>query len=206
MPMKKIFDQAKWVILFNLAYILPAAIYFAVSRNYEFLWYLGVLLFFFALIVMTLPKSGFNALILWGLSLWGLLHLAGGGVVLRGTVLYDWVLLPLVHDGEITILKYDQALHFYGFALTTYVGYFLLRKHLRPEANWKTIYFILFGFGMGMGALNEVVEFIAVLTAPETGVGGYINTALDLSFNLLGVLFALLWIHLRERRSPSLSF
>jgi len=39
---------------------------------------------------------------------------------------------------------------------------------------------------MGFGALNEVVEFIATLTIPETNVGDYINTGWDLVYNLLG--------------------
>ena len=53
---------------------------------------------------------------------------------------------------------------------------------------------------MGMGALNEVVEFMAVLNAPETGVGGYFNTALDLTFNMLGVLFALAAISICRKK------
>ena len=40
--------------------------------------------------------------------------------------------------------------------------------------------------GMGLGALNEVVEFVAVLTMPETNVGGYTNTGWDLVSNLAG--------------------
>jgi hypothetical protein len=47
--------------------------------------------------------------------------------------------------------------------------------------------------GMGLGALNEIVEFIAVLTLPETGVGGYVNTSLDLTANTIGAAFFLTW-------------
>jgi len=190
----------KVILGFNLAYIVPASLYFAFSRNFEFLWYLAVLIFLFGLILWTLPKSRFDSFILGGLSLWGFLHLAGGGVVVSGEALYDLVLIPIVSWGEIVLIKYDQALHFYGFALTTSIGYHLLRGQLMPMASRKTVGFILFGFGMGMGALNEVVEFIAVLTAPETGVGGYINTALDLTFNMLGVIFALTLISLKRKR------
>jgi len=188
----------KMVLGFNLAYIVPASIYFVLSRNFEFLWYLAVLIFLFGLILWTLPKSRFDGLILVGLSLWGFLHLAGGGLSVHGEALYDLVLFPIISQGEIVVLKYDQALHFYGFALTTYIGYHLLRSQLLPTASHRTVAFILFGFGMGMGALNEVVEFIAVLTAPETGVGGYINTALDLTFNMLGTIFALIMIRVKE--------
>ena len=44
--------------------------------------------------------------------------------------------------------------------------------------------------GMGFGALNEVIEFIAVLTIPNTNVGGYENTAWDMVSNLVGSVIA----------------
>jgi hypothetical protein len=43
---------------------------------------------------------------------------------------------------------------------------------------------------MGFGALNEVIEFIAVLTIPNTNVGGYVNTGFDLVSNLVGCVIA----------------
>jgi hypothetical protein len=58
---------------------------------------------------------------------------------------------------------------------------------------------------MGFGALNEVIEFIAVLTIPHTNVGGYINTGWDLVFNLLGALTAaaaIRWHYARVRQNP----
>jgi len=44
--------------------------------------------------------------------------------------------------------------------------------------------------GMGFGAANEVVEFIATLTLPGTNVGGYANTGWDLVANSVGCLIA----------------
>jgi len=40
--------------------------------------------------------------------------------------------------------------------------------------------------GSGIGAVNEIIEFIAVKSVPETNVGGYDNTLWDLIFNLFG--------------------
>jgi hypothetical protein len=54
--------------------------------------------------------------------------------------------------------------------------------------------------GMGFGALNEVIEFIAVLTLPNTNVGGYENTGWDLVANLVGTIIAALVIRLGARR------
>ena len=55
--------------------------------------------------------------------------------------------------------------------------------------------------GMGFGAANEVVEFIATRVLPETNVGGYENTGWDLVSNTAGCLIAAGLIHARARNS-----
>lgn len=47
---------------------------------------------------------------------------------------------------------------------------------------------------MGLGALNEVSEFSAVMAFSRTGVGGYYNIVLDLTFNLIGAAGAVLLV------------
>lgn len=54
--------------------------------------------------------------------------------------------------------------------------------------------------GMGLGALNEVIEFIITLLVPENNVGGYVNTALDLVYNMVGAVIAALVIRFWPRR------
>jgi hypothetical protein len=54
--------------------------------------------------------------------------------------------------------------------------------------------------GMGFGALNEIVEFVAVLSVPSTNVGGYINTGWDLVSNLVGCVLAAVAIRVCSRR------
>ncbi len=49
---------------------------------------------------------------------------------------------------------------------------------------------------MGLGAVNEIIEFIAVVVFPNTNVGGYVNTALDLVFNAAGAITAMVLVHL----------
>jgi hypothetical protein len=44
--------------------------------------------------------------------------------------------------------------------------------------------------GMGLGSLNEIIEFVAVLAIPGTNVGGYENTGWDLVANMVGALTA----------------
>jgi hypothetical protein len=56
--------------------------------------------------------------------------------------------------------------------------------------------------GMGVGALNEVVEFFASRTF-AANVGGYVNTGWDLVANLLGCAVAASALYVRGRaRTP----
>jgi len=192
--------KGEWfLILFNLAYILGFTAYYVAIRNFEFLWYVAVLVFFFALIISTIKRSKFDYIILWSLSLWGLMHMAGGGVVVAGDVLYAFPLIPIAGSGDLFILKYDQFVHFFGFGVATLVVHHLLKPYLNEKTNWKVVYPILVVAGAGLGVLNEIVEFVAVLVFSETGVGGYANMALDLVFNTLGAVTAVLFIHIRRR-------
>ncbi|HLD98314.1 MAG TPA: DUF2238 domain-containing protein [Candidatus Nanoarchaeia archaeon] len=196
--------KGEWfLILFNLAYVIAFAVYYISIKNYEFLWYVLVLVFFFLVIGLTLRKTNFNYLILWGLSLWGLLHMSGGGLIIRGDVLYGLELIHLFDIGDTYVLKFDQFVHAFGFSVTTLVAWHLLKPYLNQKTNYKVIYVLLVAIAMGAGVLNEIVEFIAVVVAPETGVGGYYNTALDLVFNTIGSVIAVIFIHFKYRKNKN---
>jgi len=184
------------IIFFTLSYILGFLIYYLSIKNYDFLWYIAVLLIFFALILFTLHRSKFDYIILGGLSIWGLLHVAGGGLIIQGKVLYAFEVARLFQAGDTVLLKYDQIVHFWGFGVSALVVYHLLCPYLNNKTNWKIVFPIVVASGMGLGALNEIIEFIAVLSFSETGVGGYYNTSFDLVFNFLGAIAAVLFIKL----------
>jgi len=186
--------------LFSLAYTVGFGAYHVASANYEFLWYAAVLVLFLILLVTTIHTSKFSPLILWGLSIWGLLHMAGGSIPVGDGVLYGAQLLNIISDGEIAILKYDQFVHAYGFAIATLVAHHLLALRWKEGASKALLYALAAGVGMGLGALNEIVEFIAVLTFPETGVGGYFNTALDLVSNMVGAVGAAFFLAWRNHK------
>ena len=195
----------RWLILFNLLYVLVFAVYYLSIKNYEFLWYVAILVFFLTLILATLNRTRFDGVVLGGLSLWGLLHLAGGGVRVGDGVLYKFIVFDLIGSGDSQILKFDQVVHFFGFGVATIVFYHLLRAYLGERVNYKVLYSLLALGGMGFGALNEVIESAAVVFFGQTGVGGYWNIALDLVFNMLGAIGAVIFIHLyyRRRATPS---
>ena len=197
-------DRQKWALLiFNGLYVAGFAIYFVAIRNYEFLWYVAIVIFFLTLVYATLRRSAFPPHILWGLSLWGLLHMAGGGIRIGDHVLYGQILVPFIGAGESAVLKYDQAVHAFGFMVATLVVFHLLRPQLAAAPNWKMVYFAAALAGMGLGALNEIVEFIPVALGLPTGVGGYFNTALDLLFNSIGAVIAVAFIHMQRLRNAA---
>ena len=149
--------------------------------------------------------------LLWGLSLWGALHLFGGTVTLPEgwlasgpeRVFYNLWIIP-------ERLKYDQVVHAFGFGMTTWLCWQALRSALvkrcgspgAVQLSWG-LAILCIAAGMGFGALNEVLEFAATLTVPNTNVGGYENTAWDLVSNLVGSVLAMTVIACHERRRHS---
>jgi len=193
--------KGEWFLLiFNILVVAGFTIYYGSIRNYEFLIYIGVILFFFILILATLKKSKFDYLILIGLSLWAFFHMAGGGVRVGDGVLYSVQLIPIINSGELIILKFDQFVHAFGFGVSTLIAWHLIKPYLNEKTNYKIVYPLVALIGMGLGALNEVIEFTAVVLVPETGVGGYYNTALDLVFNMFGAVIAIAIVYFRRKQ------
>lgn len=188
-----------FLILFNLAYIIPFTIYYISIKNFEFLWYIFILVVIFLAVAGTLRKTKFDYVILWGLSLWGLMHMAGGGLLVRGEVLYAFKLIPIVENANYFILKYDQFVHFYLYVIVSMAVFHILEKQLHSKANYLIIYLITALASIGIGALNEIAEFISVLAFPETGVGNYYNNSWDLVFNSLGAFLGVVVAHLRKK-------
>ena len=183
--------RSEWAaLIFTVTYVVVFGGLFLAAGNAEFVWYVITLVLFLGLIAATQRVAQCPAFILWGLSLWGLIHMAGGGVRVGDGVLYSYVVLPLVGDGESVVLKYDQIVHFYGFGVATLVLWHVLRRNFPALDGTKTIYAFAVLGSMGLGVLNELIEFTAVLAFPDTNVGGYYNTALDMVFNTLGALTA----------------
>ena len=190
----------QWPILFvNLAYLLLFGVFYGFQRNYEFLMYIGVIVFFFVLILATNSRVNYPNSILWGLTAWGVLHMCGGGIRVGDHVLYGQILIPISNKYE--IFRFDQFVHIVGFGVATLLMHHLLRPLLKPDLNrWTALSIVVVMAGLGVGALNEIVEFIAVVVMPETGVGGYVNTSLDLVSDFVGALLALVYIRVAEAR------
>lgn len=194
--------RSEWIlIIFNLLYVLPFTLYYLSIKNFEFLGYIALFLVIFAFIAGTLRKTKFDNFVLWGLSIWGLLHMAGGGVIVKGNVLYALQLIPIWVTENFYILKYDQFVHFYLYVFVAIAILYLLKERFKNSKN-KTFLYLISGFAaLGIGAGNEIVEFMMVLFLENTGVGGYYNTAWDLVFNTGGAILGVIigyWRYIRN--------
>jgi uncharacterized membrane protein YjdF len=159
--------------------------------NNEFLFYGVTLLLILTGLFFLDRRFDFSPITRWAFNLWMLLHLAGGMMEWSGVRLYDVVLIPLVGE-PYQILKYDQLVHIYCYLVVSALVYEVLR-HLVQGATRFDMLLITLLAAMGVGALNEVIEFAAVVLVGSTGVGGYTNTLLDLVANFTGALMGAAW-------------
>lgn len=182
------------VAIFTVSYLLLASFFAYSTGNWEFLFYVAVVLLLIAFVMGVHRYVHFTVGTLWALSVWGLLHMLGGmvplpeGVPYLGKpVLYSMWLVPYY-------IKYDMVIHAFGFGVATFACWqasvvVTEQEEVKPG---RVILAVL--AGMGLGAANEVIEFFAVLLLPDTNVGGYENTGWDLVFNAIGSVIAGLYI------------
>ena len=128
---------------------------------------------------------------LWGLAIWGAGHMAGGVIPLDGDrTLYNAVL-------GVELLHYDRLVHAFGFGFATLACAKVLIRLLPAPALTRPSAVLAVLAGLGVGAVNEIVEFFATLILPDTNVGGYVNTGWDLVFDLVGAIAAVVWLTTR---------
>lgn len=181
------------ILFFTIGYMIVFGLLYALRLNFEFLIYVVVLLVLGGIILFSNKALQYRNSTLWLLSIWGLLHMAAGMIPIGTGVLYGWMVIPITEN----ILRFDQLVHVFGFFVATLVladvmDPIISRKHM---IRWSTL--LVMG-GLGLGAMNEIVEFIATLILPSTGVGGYVNTGFDLIADLIGSLLALFVVWKRK--------
>lgn len=189
------------ILLFNGLYVAVAVVAALRTGNREFVFYIVMMGVMAAAVFHVHRRVQLSMGIFWALSVWGLAHMVGGllpvpdGWPYEGThaVYYSAWLIP-------GLLKFDQLVHAYGFGVTTWLCFHALRTMAKVAPTFGVLV-LCAAAGMGFGALNEVIEFAAVLMIPNTNVGGYMNTGWDLVSNLVGTLIAAIGI--RWRYSPN---
>lgn len=193
MPFKDLEPGQRPVLICALLLLAGFTVYYLLHGNREFMIYIGVIVGYLALILATRHRVRYPIGVLWGFLVWAILHMLGGSVYLGPTRLYEWMLLPL--SRSLPILRYDQAVHAFGFGVTTALAVALLRPYLAPgKAPGRDLALVVVMAGLGFGALNEIIEYGVTLVVPDSGVGDYQNSSLDLVFDLLGALGAWIWL------------
>lgn len=170
-------------------YTLAAFIYSAATRNLEFVYYSLWLVVFAAGIMWMHARVRIPTLLLMGLALWGAVHLLGGTVPVAERWLDPGETNRTLYNVRISpwLPKYDQVVHTYGFFISTLCAWAGLRAtYPRATRPGFGVLLVLALTGMGLGAMNEVIEFVGTLVFPNTNVGGYRNTGWDLVCNMTG--------------------
>jgi uncharacterized membrane protein YjdF len=183
------------IAVFTAIYITAFSLVAFSGRNYEFLLYTVVVILVAAWVLYKQKTAKLSVELLWALSFWGLLHMAGGNIEIddAGHVLYELQLIP-------AILRYDQLVHAFGFGTATLVCHHILHPFLKPRVRpWWPLAILIVLMGSGMGAMNEIIEFVAEKTLEDTHVGGYDNTMFDLVFNLIGGVLAVVLLSTKRK-------
>ena len=119
-------------------------------------------------------------------------HLAGGLVNIGDDVLYN------THP-NFPLLQYDHVFHASASAIAAVV----LWSRTRSEIPSSSLALLFAGLGaLGLGALNELVEFLSTLVHGGGHVGGYMNTGWDFVSNVVGVSGACLLLRRCARGAP----
>jgi hypothetical protein len=156
-----------------------------IALERPFVWvYLPLMAASIAAVMVIDRRAGpLPGAVLWALSAWGLMHLAGGLLgdpSGRTSILYNWWLV----DGWV---RYDQVVHGYGIAVVTIALAHSARRSDRPVLRG-------FAWGQAIGVGNEVVENVFARLVEGSNVGDAVNTAWDLAWHLVGGAAAVVWM------------
>jgi len=176
-------------IQFICGYVLTGAllVWSLFSGNFEFLFYGITTVILVALLHKGDQHFDFGSKVLWGFNIWIILHILGGLLPVGDSVLYSFVLIDLVGE-PYSILKYDQLVHFYCYFIAALLMWKVVSSLNSNSVITASLITIL--AASGIGGLNEIIEFLATVFIPETNVGGYENTAIDIVSNFLGACAA----------------
>jgi hypothetical protein len=168
------------LIVVGVDYVVSLSI--GLSSDNDQTGYYAVLLPALVAVVAYLDaRRPFSALVLWGLALWGALHIAGGLFpATEDRVLYNVWLLPF--------MRFDHLVHAVGFGFAGLAFLEAVHDRVAPAAASGAV-LVFFG-GVGIGGLNEMIEFLITRVVDDTNIGGFENTGWDLVANTVGAALA----------------
>jgi hypothetical protein len=167
-----------------LVAVLAAGRYYARFIQYrgiehieEFFFYSLVIFGWILLLWKVFRRYDFDAAVLGLVQAGILMHFAGAFVQIDGGRLYDAHLLGI---------RYDKFVHFgNAFAASFLVSRLFRIQGIQPT-RINALFLVL--VVLGLGAIVELVEYVALQTIPSALVGNYDNNMQDLVANLCGSL------------------
>ncbi|HVM02557.1 MAG TPA: hypothetical protein VM263_07785 [Acidimicrobiales bacterium] len=125
--------------------------------------------------LLSLRRRPLPSPLAYGLAALAAAHLAGGLVGVGDGVLYN-------ASYRTAVLQYDHLVH----SSAVFVGTLTVWTVLSGRRGGGATVAVWVLAGLGLGALNEMVEFLATLAHGGSAVGGYRNTGWDLVSNVVG--------------------
>jgi predicted membrane protein DUF2238 len=182
------------LVAFAAGYVVAFTIVGLVSGSPLTIPYAVIVATLFFAVAFVHSRVSFGSGVLWALGVWGLVHMAGGVIELpHGRVLYNAPLLG-------SVVRYDRLVHAFGFGTATAACWQALRRRLAKSTVTGGTALLIALMGLGVGAVNETIEFIASQLI-ETNVGGYVNTGWDLIANTIGCTAVAYVIWRRHQRA-----
>lgn len=156
-------------------------------------------------VVGLLRRDPLPAWLAGALAVDALAHLSGGLIRVGDGVLYNAGLGERSARLGTHLVQGDHVVHSYGSAVAALAIWFLVLVPMTAPPRPAGPLALLAGLGsMGIGALNELIEFVVTLLNENSHVGGYTNTGWDLVANLLGAVVggAIVWRLERRAAGP----
>ncbi len=187
---------------FTVCYLVLFSIVSSIQKNYEFLYYTAIIAVFLFIIMHYYQQFHLSVTLVICLTVLGVMHILGGNLYIHGIKLYDFWLIP-------GVFKYDNLVHAFGISIATLVSYNILLPKMQYSTKFRPFAFslMLVLMAMGIGALNEIVEFLAVVfLGAQDGVGDYFNNQIDLVYNLIGAIFVsvILYYHHKKHHADGI--
>ncbi|HET7018457.1 MAG TPA: DUF2238 domain-containing protein [Streptosporangiaceae bacterium] len=136
--------------------------------------------------IAWLRRDALPDLLAIGLAMAATVHLAGGFINVEHNVLYNGYLGPYDKALGTHLLQYDHFAHAFASFVIVFAAWFLLAKPNLAGKGRRELLILAVGTALGMGGLNEMIEFLATIAHHGAHVGGYLNTGWDLICNFIG--------------------
>lgn len=181
------------LLIFFCLYFVIKIFTFDFSYIFDLTLFLSLIVFFYwnKKANNKLPNVFYNLAIIFII-----LNILGYLIYIGDIKLYDFWLNKY--------FRFDNLIHFVGaLTLVTYLYYYLL-PHFNPKTKIQKNLFTLniVFLILGLGAFHEIIELFGVLFFNAADkIGDYLNNALDLLYNFLGGIFAIIVIKLIDKKN-----